>query len=241
MDVIFIIFSAIFGGIFGSFITMASYRLPRNEDLFFKSSYCTNCKDKIGFVSLVPIFSWIFQGGKCLKCKQKISIRYPLIEAITSLFFIFSYIYLGFGLNMIMIDMIFVCCLIMIVTDLEHCIMPDSMQICLLIIGLFFIYYNNIDILYSVFSALIYFLIIYVSGFIVEKWKKKEAIGGGDLKFITIAGMYLGMKKLPYFFLIAGIVGLVFGLIWNKGRKDKYFPFAPALILSFLMLLIISC
>ena len=93
------------------------------------------------------------------------------------------------------------------------------------------------DLLYSTFSALIYFAMIFVSSLIVSKWKKKDAIGGADLKLITICGLVLGILALPLFFLFSGLFGIVFGLAWQKIKKNEYFPFGPALIASFLFLI----
>ena len=234
----FIIFSLIFGAVFGSFITAASYRLPKNESMLTRS-HCPKCNKPLKIKSLIPIFSWLFQKGKCLNCKAKISVRYPITELTTSLLFLISYLRFGFNWNTVIFDLIIVVCLIMIISDLETYIIPDSMQISLLILSLIFIYYNNFDILYSVISAIVYFGIIFLSGCIVEKWKKKDAIGGGDIKFITIAGLVLGVSSLPFFFLFSGIFGVIFGLLWKKIKKNEYFPFGPALVVSFLSLLIL--
>ncbi len=234
----FIIFSLIFGAVFGSFITAASYRLPKNESMLTRS-HCPKCNKPLKIKSLIPIFSWLFQKGKCLNCKAKISVRYPITELTTSLLFLISYLRFGFNWNTVIFDLIIVVCLIMIISDLETYIIPDSMQISLLILSLIFIYYNNFDILYSVISAIVYFGIIFLSGFIVEKWKKKDAIGGGDIKFITIAGLVLGVSSLPFFFLFSGIFGVIFGLLWKKIKKNEYFPFGPALVVSFLSLLML--
>lgn len=234
----FIIFSLIFGAVFGSFITAASYRLPKNESMLTRS-HCPKCNQPLKIKSLIPIFSWLFQKGKCLNCQAKISVRYPITELTTSLLFLISYLRFGFNWNTVIFDLIIVVCLIMIISDLETYIIPDLMQISLLILSLVFIYYNNFDILYSVISAIVYFGIIFLSGFIVEKWKKKDAIGGGDIKFITIAGLVLGVSSLPFFFLFSGIFGVIFGLLWKKIKKNEYFPFGPALVVSFLLLLML--
>ena len=202
-------------------------------------SHCPKCNQPLKIKSLIPIFSWLFQKGKCLNCKAKISVRYPITELTTSLLFLISYLRFGFNWNTVIFDLIIVVCLIMIISDLETYIIPDSMQISLLILSLIFIYYNNFDILYSVISAIVYFGIIFLSGFIVEKWKKKDAIGGGDIKFITIAGLVLGVSSLPFFFLFSGIFGVIFGLLWKKIKKNEYFPFGPALVVSFLSLLML--
>lgn len=236
LNTIYIIFSILFGACFGSFVTMASYRLPKNEDIFIKKSYCPKCNQSIKFFSLIPILSWIFQRGKCSKCGAKISIRYPLTEIITSILFVISYLRFGFSYNTIIFDLIIVTSMIMIISDLETYIIPDSMQVCLLILSCIFIYINKFNLYYSFGSAFAYFSTIYIAGFIVEKLKKKEAVGGGDIKFITIAGLVLGFESLTLFLFFSGLIGVIFGLTWKKITKNEYFPFGPALIISYLIL-----
>ncbi len=238
MDTILIIFSLIFGACFGSFITMASYRLPLNEDIVFKPSYCPNCKKSIGIFSLIPIFSWIFQGGKCSNCKTKISIRYPLTELITSIMFLLSYLKFGFTYNTIIFDLIIVVCMIMIITDLEHYVIMDSCQLTLLILVILFITYNQFNLIYSVISSILYFATIFIAGYIVKIIKKKESIGYADIKFITISGLLLGINYLPQFLFLSGIIGVISGLLWKKFKKNEYFPFGPALIISFISLIL---
>ena len=87
----------IIGIILGSFITLISYRLPKKTDVIFKASNCVHCNHKLGFFDLIPVISWITQGGKCRYCNKKISIRYPLIE-ITSGFICLHYFTL-YGLS----------------------------------------------------------------------------------------------------------------------------------------------
>lgn len=73
---------------FGSFYTLAVYRIPKGEDITHTHSYCPNCKHKLNFFDLIPIFSYIFLGGKCRYCKQKIRPRYLILETISGLFFV---------------------------------------------------------------------------------------------------------------------------------------------------------
>lgn len=234
-NIFYITMSLVFGSVFGSFITAVSYRLPRNESMWTRS-HCPVCNKKLKAISLIPIFSWLLQGGKCLNCGTKISLRYPLTEIITAILFLSSYLKFGYNFNTILVDVFIVICMIMIITDLETYTIPDSTQLALLFTSLIFIFYNNFDPLYSVFSAIIYFLLIFICGLIVEYWKKKDAIGGGDIKLITICGLLLGIDVLPLFFLFSGLFGLIFGLIWQKIKKNEYFPFGPALIVAFLFL-----
>jgi len=87
----------IIGTLFGSFFTLATYRIPRKQDIVFKRSYCPNCEHELKFFDLIPILSYIFVGGKCKYCKQKISIRYPLFELSNGLVFVCIYLLFGFS------------------------------------------------------------------------------------------------------------------------------------------------
>lgn len=78
----------IIGTLFGSFYTLAVYRIPKNIDIIKKHSYCPNCNHKLGFFELIPVLSYIFLGGKCKNCKQKIRIRYLLLELLGGITFV---------------------------------------------------------------------------------------------------------------------------------------------------------
>lgn len=88
MNAIFYIMIFIMGITFGSFYTLAVYRIPKGEDITHTHSYCPKCNHKLNFFDLIPIFSYIFLGGKCRYCKQKIRPRYLILETISGLFFV---------------------------------------------------------------------------------------------------------------------------------------------------------
>ena len=84
---LYIIIFAI-GITFGSFYTLAVYRIPKGQDIVHTHSYCPNCKHKLGFWDLIPVFSYIFLGGKCRYCKQKIRPRYLILEVLSGTTFV---------------------------------------------------------------------------------------------------------------------------------------------------------
>jgi len=79
-DVIIYLTVFITGVMFGSFFTLAIHRVPKKEDIWFKRSYCPKCNHRLGFWDLIPVLSYLFLMGKCRYCKEKIRIRYLLIE-----------------------------------------------------------------------------------------------------------------------------------------------------------------
>ena len=89
----FIIFTI--GILFGSFYTLAVYRIPRKEDITHTHSYCPNCNAKLGFFELIPVLSYIFLGGKCKHCGEKIRARYIILELLSGALFVVFALILG--------------------------------------------------------------------------------------------------------------------------------------------------
>ena len=106
----------------GSFISMASYRIDKQENFgFLQRSFCPKCKNKLEILNLVPLFSWVFQKGKCHFCDAKISMRYPLIEATFLFIYIFLYFFINqeFDLSFLFLTLLFIIIAIGVVTDLH--------------------------------------------------------------------------------------------------------------------------
>ena len=139
METILIYFYVFYlGACFGSFLTMASYRVPKGEDIIFKSSYCPICKKKLKLSSLFPIFSWLFQKGKCTNCGSKISIRYPLIEIFTATGFLTTYFLVkDFKISyQLFFYSLFLLCTLISIIDIETYEIPYALQIIFTIYGL---------------------------------------------------------------------------------------------------------
>lgn len=85
-----IIYAIIFimGTVFGSFLTLAVYRVPLKQDILYTRSYCPNCNHRLEFLDLIPVLSYIFLGGKCRYCGKKIRIRYLIYEVLTGTLFV---------------------------------------------------------------------------------------------------------------------------------------------------------
>lgn len=81
----------IMGTFFGSFFTLAVYRIPLGKDITHEHSFCPNCNHKLGILDLIPIFSYLFLKGKCRYCKQKVRIRYLALEVLSGIVFLVAY------------------------------------------------------------------------------------------------------------------------------------------------------
>lgn len=232
-QIAFITFCAL---IFGSFASLITHRLATKQPIVFARSQCVKCGVALKIRNLIPIFSWLIQLGKCSNCHGKISVRYPLIEASFVLIFLAVYFALGMHINYKMM----LCCMIggtlivMTVVDLEHYFIPDITQyfLALLVILLRIHDGGTNGALMNVQAAFLYmgFGLMLLAFFYITT--KMEAIGIDDIKFFFIAGLLLGSKGFLLFMLFSGIFGVVFGLIWQKIKKEATFPFAPAICAS---------
>ena len=88
MNIVLYTLIFIIGTLFGSFFTLAVYRIPLGKDITHERSFCPNCNHKLQFLDLIPILSYIFLGGKCRYCKQKIRPRYLLLETMSGVIFV---------------------------------------------------------------------------------------------------------------------------------------------------------
>ena len=99
METYFYIIIFIIGSLFGSFYTLAIYRIPKRQDITHTHSYCPNCNHKLGLLDLFPIFSYIFLGGKCRYCGQKIRPRYLIVESLSGVLFVLIAYFMGLSLE----------------------------------------------------------------------------------------------------------------------------------------------
>ncbi len=227
-----ILFVVLTGLAFGSFVTLASWRLPRGEDIAVKPSRCPDCDTKLTFSDLWPVVSWLSSRGKCRHCGRPVSPRYPLTELATAILFVLVYAQAGLTLAGLMLALFAVALMIMVVVDLEHFIIPDPLHLVLLPLGL--AYHFIIGTPWEQVSA--GFVAGLVTGLLLHHGyrflRKQEGLGYGDVKFLAVAGLWIGALPLVPFLFFSGIFGTLTGLIWRRLGRGPIFPFGPALAAS---------
>ena len=240
MTVYYSICFFILGSILGSFYNVVGYRLPKGESLLFPSSHCTNCNHKLMPWELVPIFSFIFLGGKCSKCKQKISLFYPLFETVSGLLFMISFLIFGFSYELIICLTFISLILIITISDYNYMIICDEVLIffsILLCIEIFFIYGYKV-LLYRLLSALIAGVVMFLIKKLGDFLFKKESMGGGDIKLLAILGLTLGWPLALISIFFASVIGLPLALIICLRNKEHILPFGPFLGASAILILL---
>lgn len=240
MEVYFTILFFIFGTIMGSFYNVVGYRLPRGESIAFPPSHCTKCNHRLSALELIPIFSFLFQKGKCKNCKAKISWFYTIFEFITGLMFAISYLVFGLSMDLVIAITFISMLLIVIISDYQTMIIPDELLIftgILLIIEIFIKSGLNIT-LNSLLNGIIMFFIMFIIKLIGDFMFKKESMGGGDIKLMFIYGLVLGWPTSCVSICLASFIGLPISLVLLKKNDNHEIPFGPFLAIAAIILML---
>jgi len=219
------IFYGFIGLSIGSFLNVVIIRIPKKESISLPASHCVTCKHPLKWYHNIPLFSWIFLGGKCAFCKEKISIQYPIIEILTAFIFVSTAYIVNDIVQTFVISILFTMLLALSVIDLKYKAVPDSISIPALFVSLFV----N-DFLISLTDAL-----ILAGGFsllrIIVSWIiKKEAMGEADIIIAGIIGATLGVEYGLVAIYISALIALPVFLIVSK--KSYELPFIPFLALG---------
>lgn len=220
------------GLLFGSFCTLASYRLIHEESgIVVGRSRCPNCHHVLSVLDLFPVLSWVMLKAKCRYCSVRVSGKYPLIELAQAAMFYVVYLRYGVSVEALLLAALSVALLIMIVVDFECLIIPDPVNIAIACIGVMYAFLYH-DIFLAGAGAAIGAVSSLTLRWIFTRWKKIEALGLGDVKFVAAAGIFLGVNLFIAFFFLAGVIGVVTAVLWGFAGRGRHFPFGPALALS---------
>jgi len=228
------LFIVVLGLVFGSFIAAYSYRYPRGIKISKGFSFCDKCKRKIEWYENIPVISYLFLGGKCKKCKTKISPRYPIIEFVSGLAFVLLFKYNAnvIDLNYLLLAACYLLLVLIFIIDFEHQIIPDDFVFFgILVIILKLILFDSSSFYSPMFAGLV------ASGFLLLIYLLTlgRGMGLGDVKFAVFGGMLVGLNNIFIWMLLAFLTGAITGiiliLIGNAKLKDKI-AFGPFLIIS---------
>ncbi|MBU2703048.1 leader peptidase (prepilin peptidase)/N-methyltransferase [Sporomusaceae bacterium BoRhaA] len=223
---------SIFGLIMGSFLNVCIDRLPLGQSIIVPPSHCFVCGTRLGVFDLVPVFSYIFLRGRCRVCGAAISMRYPLLELLTSSLFCLCFVIYGWTVELTS-AWVFTAFLLMIAfIDYDYKLIFDKLLIpfaavALVVTLLQFSISNWQDkLLGALFSGVLLFLIVLVT---------RGGMGMGDAKFATVLGLWLGItgmaETLLLSFVLGGIVG-AFLLVTGKKKPKDPIPFGPFICLA---------
>ncbi len=243
-----------FGLVVGSFLNVCIVRLPRGGSIVTPPSHCPRCQNSIHFYDNIPLISFLILRGKCRKCGEPISWRYPLVELMNALLYI--WIVSEFWFTGEAALMMALCSSLVVITfiDLEHLIIPDVITLPGILVGISLapVFMSALGdplpfrldglfphagpyltgFLNSLFGLLVGGGPLLAIGWIWEKLRHVEAMGGGDIKLMGMVGSFLGWKGALLSIMLGALAGSVIGvllIVLKRHKMENYIPFGPFL------------
>lgn len=232
----------VFGSIIGSFLNVCIYRIPAGQSIIFPSSRCSHCKTPIHWYQNIPILSYLFLKGRCASCGVSISVRYPLVEALTGLLFLLVFMRFGMLWATPVYWLLMAALIVITFIDFDYQIIPDVISLPGVPIG-FVLTFFVAGVSWS--DSLLGILVgggslACVAG-IYYLLTRNEGMGMGDIKLLAMLGAFMGWKAiLPTIFLgslIGSLVGVPLMLIKRASGKLAI-PFGPFLSLGAIIYLL---
>lgn len=243
----------IFGSLVGSFLNVCIHRMPKGESIVWPGSHCPRCNKRIPGYDNIPFISYALLGGRCRFCRQRISLRYPLVELLTGVMFALLFQRFGLSYNFFFYALFFCALIIASFVDIKHRIIPDEVSIGGILVGFILsavrgfhlspFSFNFRPLANSFLGIVIGGGVIYFTGRLFDlvyfKLLKRppiqgetESMGGGDVKLLAMIGAFLGWQRVLLTFFIAPFFGLIIGLITLLRKKDHTIPYGPFLALA---------
>lgn len=246
---------ALIGLMIGSFLNVVIYRLPImmerdwqrhcselsgalvNEDEVFNlvrpRSRCPRCGHKIKSTENIPILSYLLQSGRCSNCNTRISARYPIVELFTAATSAYVAWHFGFGWESACALIVTWSLIALTFIDLDHQLLPDSITLPLLWLGLiaslFPVFADSHS---SIVGAAAGYLSLWSVYHLFKIVTGKEGMGFGDFKLLGMLGAWMGWQALPVIILMSSLVGAVVGIsliLLKRHERTKPIPFGPYL------------
>jgi leader peptidase (prepilin peptidase)/N-methyltransferase len=253
---LFLVTLFVLGAVVGSFLNVVIYRLPimmqrewrqdclefleqpaeAGQDIFNLSvprSRCGNCGHQITALENIPLISYLALGGKCSSCKTRISIQYPLVELFTAIVSVI--VGWKFGVSLQTAAALFMtwCLIAASGIDIGHKLLPDSITLPLLWLGILLSLFNVfVDLEASVIGAMAGYMSLWSVFILFKIVTGKEGMGHGDFKLLAMIGAWLGWKPLLVVILTSSVVGAIVGIsmiVLKITERGTQIPFGPYL------------
>ena len=235
MGIFFYVIIFIIGTLFGSFYTLAVYRIPKRQDIVHTHSYCPNCNHKLGLLDLFPVFSYILLRGKCRYCKEKIRPRYLILEILSGLLFVIIAYLMGLSIYSLQIVTIIEFCFIVLYLtfiilisgiDKENRQIDKAVDVYGIVISIIYMLYlcivEEANIYRYGIYLVLYIAILILDTIILKKFAKSPYINGILLSILTMGiftGEFATISSIILTLLTIGIYLLLYKL---KNIKNKY-------------------
>jgi len=234
MELILPILVGLFGLVIGSFLNVLIYRLPHGKKFVFARSVCVACGQQLKWYHNIPVLSYLFLRGKCAFCRESISMRYPFVELLNAALYLYFFRQEEMSVDFLVLAALASVLVVIFFIDLDHKIIPDSITLPGMIIGLAVsLRPDGIGILSAAIGLVAGGGALYLIALLGDWLFKKESMGGGDIKMAGMLGAFLGWQKVIFIFFGAAAIGLVVSLVVmffsSRLRETRMIPFGPFL------------
>lgn len=210
--ILFYILIFLYGITIGSFLNVCICRIPKKENIVTTRSHCTSCGSQLKWYDLIPLFSWLALGGRCRKCKARISVQYPVIEAMNGVLWLIVFFNRGFSIEAVLYSLMASALLALSVIDFRTYEIPLGFNLMIAVLGLIRVLTD----LTNWSEYVIGFFAVSVPLYIIYLVTKGRGIGGGDIKLMAAAGLLTGWKLILPAFVLGCILGSVIHLLRMK-------------------------
>ncbi len=234
----------VFGACFGSFMNVCIYRIPAELSVVKPRSRCPKCMTNLAWKDNIPIFGWLFLGGKCRYCKAPISARYPTIELLTALLFAAIWFRFPFDPIVAPYSLLVFGLIFGSMVDIDEMWIPDRVTIGGMIVGPIASFLvpmmhgtqSNLDgLIQSLIGLAVGFGSLWTVGIIGRLILKKDAMGFGDVKLMGALGAFLGWEAVIFIVFISSLLGTIIGvscITFGKKEWQSKIPFGPYIALA---------
>ena len=225
----------IFGTIVGSFLNVCIHRLPLRKSVIWPGSHCPHCDAAVKPYDNIPIFGYVWLGGRCRNCNAPISIQYPIIELITGAVFLGAFLLLDSPAILIQ-RLLFSCAMIVLfVIDLEHRILPDVITLPGIVLGFAFSVFLPPGWGNSLIGIALGGGSLWLMGELYFRIRHEEGMGFGDVKMLAMIGAFLGWKLMLLTLVLSSFLGSIVGVAMialKRGDMKYALPFGTFLALG---------
>ena len=216
---VLLVYAFLSGLCLGSFLNVVIFRVPLGQSLVRPRSRCMSCGYALRWRDNVPLVSWALLGGKCRSCRAPISIQYPIVELVTGVLFVLVVWLTPLG-PLVFSRLIFVCILIALFgIDLEHQILPNTITLPGIAIGLIFSFIAPPGWPASLAGIVLGAGILYGIAWAYYLVRREEGLGMGDVKMLAMIGAFLGWKAVLVTLVLSSFSGALVGLTLIAARR----------------------
>ncbi len=227
------IFIFILGIMIGSFTNVLIVRIPKEESVVFPASHCVTCNAKLKPWHNIPVFSWLFLRGKCAFCGAPISKQYPIVELLSGLIFVATFLKMGITVAALGIAIVFILLLALSVIDFYYKMVPDSLNLGALTLAIISAY-TLPSLLQNGVNALLFAGGFTLLRFYLSYAIKKEAMGEADIMIAATMGAILGIQLTLFAIFLSAVLALPAMLLLRNSEDEESLqvPYIPFLAIA---------